>query len=258
MIEVREVKKHIEDIQVLDGISLDIHDGENFCLLGASGEGKSVFLKNLIGLMRPDCGSIKIDGEEIVGISKEKLLKVQRKFGMMFQGGALFDSLTVQENVEFGMKRLTDYSPQKISQLAEEYLAMVGLAGVGDKLPENLSIGMKRRVALARAVATEPKYILYDEPTTGLDPITTDVICGIFTDLRKKLDITSVIVTHDIQTAEKVADRVGLLYSGKIIAADKTERFMKSESPYVRQFVRGSREGPIGMKNRKKKNESRD
>jgi phospholipid/cholesterol/gamma-HCH transport system ATP-binding protein len=243
MIEIRGLSKNLGGNQVLDNLDLDIQNGEIFTLLGGSGMGKSVFLKNVIGLMPPDSGSIKVDGQEITGLSKNKLAKIQTKFGMMFQGGALFDSLTVGGNVGFGLKRLSDYNDEQIRELSVKYLEMVELPGVENKLPEDLSIGMKRRVALARAIATSPKYIFYDEPTTGLDPITTDIISDLFLDLQKKLDITSVIVTHDLQIAFKVSDRIALLHNGVIAELGATEDFKKSTNPKVIQFIRGTRNG---------------
>jgi phospholipid/cholesterol/gamma-HCH transport system ATP-binding protein len=245
MIQIRGLHKNFGGHEVLRGVNLDIYDGEIFTLLGGSGEGKSVFLKNLIGLMSPDRGSIKIDGKEIVGLPQKELSKVQSKFGMLFQGGALFDSQTVGENVAFGMIRLTKYTPKEIEKRVREYLEMVDLKGVENMLPEDLSIGMRRRVALARAIATQPEYILYDEPTTGLDPITTDVICDLFVDLQKKLKVTSLIVTHDLKTAFKVSDRIALLFNGVITEVRKTEEFKHSTNPYVQQFIMGTREGPM-------------
>ncbi len=237
MIEIKNLYKKLGTNEVLSGLNLDINDGEIFTLLGGSGAGKSVFLKNIIGLMPPDSGSIKVDGQEIVKLSQKKLSKIQAKFGMMFQGGALFDSLTVKENIAFGMERLTSYSQEEISRQVKEYLDIVGLKGVENYLPEDLSIGMKRRVALARAVAAHPRYILYDEPTTGLDPIMTNVICKLFIDLQKKLDITSVIVTHDLTTAFRVSDRIGLLYNGVIIEVNEPSKFKNSNNEYVKKFL---------------------
>ncbi len=245
MIEVRNLYKNFGTNEVLKGINLDIYDGEIFTLIGGSGEGKTVFLKNVTGLMGVDKGSIKIDGIEITGKPQKELTKIQTKFGMLFQGGALFDSMTVGENVAFGLERLTDFSDDKIKKLVIEYLSMVNLKNVENKLPEDLSIGMKRRVALARAIATKPKYIFYDEPTTGLDPITTDVISDLFLDLQKKLKTTSVIVTHDLQTAYKVSDRIALLYSGEIVEVSSTAEFKRSENPYVQQFIEGSKKGLV-------------
>lgn len=242
MIKIRGLKKKLGDKEVLKGVDLDIYDGEIFTLLGGSGEGKSVFLKNIIGLIKPDEGSVEIDGEEITQLSYNQLLKVQVKVGMMFQGGALFDSLSVGENVAFGLKRLTSYNEDEIERLVHKYLKMVRLERVEDELPEKLSIGMKRRVALARAIATQPKYVFYDEPTTGLDPIITEAVCDIFLELRKELNVTSVIVTHELETAFKVSDRVGLLYNGVIREAETIEKFKKSDDPYVKEFIKGFRE----------------
>lgn len=248
MIEVRDLYKNFGDQKVLKGINLDIKEGEIFTLLGGSGGGKSVFLKNVIGLMKPDKGSIKIDGKELVGLPQKELSKLQIKFGMLFQGGALFDSMTVGENVAFGLKRLSNRGDREIKSLVTKYLEMVELPGVEDKLPEDLSIGMKRRVALARAIATSPKYIFYDEPTTGLDPITTDVISDLFLDLQRVLEKTTIMVTHDLQTTYKVSDRIALLHDGVIVEVSRTEDFKKSSNPYVKRFI----EGP---KKRSKKNE---
>ncbi|MGM0568032.1 MAG: ABC transporter ATP-binding protein [Elusimicrobiota bacterium] len=242
MIKIRGLKKKLGDKEVLKGVDLDIYDGEIFTLLGGSGEGKSVFLKNIIGLIKPDEGSVEIDGEEITQLSYNQLLKVQVKVGMMFQGGALFDSLSVGENVAFGLKRLTSYNEDEIERLVRKYLKMVRLERVEDELPEKLSIGMKRRVALARAIATQPKYVFYDEPTTGLDPIITEAVCDIFLELRKELNVTSVIVTHELETAFKVSDRVGLLYNGVIREVETIEKFKKSDDPYVKEFIKGFRE----------------
>jgi len=249
MIEVRKLSKKLGGHDVLKELDLDIFDAEIFTLLGGSGSGKTVFLKNVVGLMKPDSGSVKIDGQEITGLPQKELLKVQSKIGLMFQGGALFDSLTVGENVAFGMHRLTNYSQRKIDEMVDKFLEMVGLAGTRDLLPESLSIGMRRRVALARAIATQPRYIFYDEPTTGLDPITTDVICELFIDMRNKLNLTSIMVTHDLNTAYRVSDRIALLYDGKIVEASETEKFKKSDNPYVQQFIKGTRNGPIGNNN---------
>ncbi len=247
MIQVRGLKKKLEGKPVLDGVDIDIYDGEIFTLLGRSGGGKSVFLKHLLGLMKPDEGSIKIDGVEITSLSGDELLKIQVKIGMMFQGGALFDSLSVADNVAFGLKRLSSYGPEKISALVKKYLKMVRLEGTENELPEKLSIGMKRRVALARAIATEPRYIFYDEPTTGLDPIITSAVCDVFLELRRELKVTSLIVTHELDTAYKVSDRIGLLHRGRIREASETGKFKNSEDRYVKEFINGfsgSRKSP--------------
>ncbi|NLB34790.1 MAG: ATP-binding cassette domain-containing protein [Elusimicrobia bacterium] len=248
MISIKNLHKYIGGRWVLKGLDLDIEDGEIFTILGGSGEGKSVFLKHILGLLKPDKGSIRIFGKEIVGIPSRELHKVQAQIGMMFQGGALFDSMTVGENIAFGMKRLTNYDKITIEKKVEDYLAMVGLAGTSGLLPEKLSIGMRRRVALARTIATQPKCILYDEPTTGLDPITRDVICNLFLDLQRELKATSIIVTHDLKTAYKISSRIGLLHKGKIRGISKTEDFINSTDPFVQQFINGSSEGPIRVK----------
>ncbi len=249
MIEIQNLTKKFKREKVLKGVDLTIFDGEIFTLIGGSGAGKSVFIKTILGLIKPDSGSIKVDGIEITGLTQSELSKVQTKMGMVFQGGALFDSLTVGENVAFGLRRLTDYREEKINRIVKETLGTVRLKGVEDKLPESLSIGMQRRVALARAVATKPKYIFYDEPTTGLDPITTEAICELFVKLQKNFDVTSIMVTHDLVTTYKVSDRIGFLKNGKIMEVSPVLDFKNSNNPDVQEFIKGSGKGDIVTKN---------
>jgi phospholipid/cholesterol/gamma-HCH transport system ATP-binding protein len=245
MIEIKEVHKSFGNNQVLNGVDLNINQGETIVILGRSGCGKSVLLKHIIGLMKPDKGQIFIDGEEITAYSYEKLSNLRRKFGMLFQGAALFDSMTVEENVGLGLTEHTDLSKEKIKEIVKEKLRLVGMAGVENLKPAELSGGMKKRVGLARAIAMDPDIVLYDEPTTGLDPIMADVINELVISLRNTLKITSIAVTHDIVSAYKIADRVAMLYEGKIIWMGTPEETKNSTDPVVKQFIHGSSVGPI-------------
>jgi phospholipid/cholesterol/gamma-HCH transport system ATP-binding protein len=249
VISARGVVKTFGTRHVLRGIDLDVQDGETLVIIGGSGCGKSTFLKSVIGLVRPDAGSIEVDGMDITRLKEDvELAEYRRKFGYAFQEGALFDSLTVWENVTFGLKYLTDIPASKYRQIAQERLALVGLKDVSDMKPAQLSGGMKKRVSLARAIAAEPKYILYDEPTTGLDPIMSDIISDLILDLKKKLGVTAIAVTHDMKSACKVGDRIAMLHEGRVLQVDTPARILKTEDPRVRQFVEGRSEGPIHMK----------
>jgi len=245
MIEIKEVYKTFGNNQVLNGVDLNINQGETIVILGRSGCGKSVLLKHIIGLMRPDKGQIFIDEEEITAYSYEKLSNLRRRFGMLFQGAALFDSMTVEENVGLGLTEHTDLSKEKIKEIVKEKLRLVGMAGVENLKPAELSGGMKKRVGLARAIAMDPDIVLYDEPTTGLDPIMADVINELVISLRNTLKITSIAVTHDIVSAYKIADRIAMLYEGKIIWVGTPEETKNTTDPVVKQFIHGSSVGPI-------------
>ncbi|MDP3024113.1 MAG: ABC transporter ATP-binding protein [candidate division Zixibacteria bacterium] len=245
MIEIKEVYKSFGNNQVLNGVDLNISKGETIVILGRSGCGKSVLLKHIIGLMKPDEGQIFIDGEEITAYSYEKLSNLRRRFGMLFQGAALFDSMTVEENVGLGLTEHTALSREKIKEIVKEKLRLVGMAGVENLKPAELSGGMKKRVGLARAIAMDPEFVLYDEPTTGLDPIMADVINELVISLRNTLKITSIAVTHDIVSAYKIADRIAMLYEGKIIWVGTPEETKNSTDPVVMQFIHGSSVGPI-------------
>jgi phospholipid/cholesterol/gamma-HCH transport system ATP-binding protein len=245
MIEIKEVYKSFGANQVLNGVDLIINQGETIVILGRSGCGKSVLLKHIIGLMKPDNGQIFIDGEEITAYSYKKLSNLRRRFGMLFQGAALFDSMTVEENVGLGLAEHTDLSKEKISEIVKVKLRMVGMAGVENLKPAELSGGMKKRVGLARAIAMDPDIVLYDEPTTGLDPIMADVINELVISLRNTLKITSIAVTHDIVSAYKIADRIAMLYEGKIILVGTPEETKNTADPVVKQFIHGSSVGPI-------------
>ena len=247
MIRINNLHKSFVGNRVLRGVSLEIEEGETITIIGGSGRGKSVLLKHIVGLLKPEIGEIEIDGQEITRLGIEELAEVQKKFGMLFQGAALFDSLTVGENISFGLRMLTDLDEREIRRIVSEKLSLVGLEGIEQLMPAELSGGMKKRVALARAIATNPKYILYDEPSTGLDPIMADVINNLILDLQKKLKITSIVVTHDMVTAYKVSDRIAMLYQGQIEEIGTPEEIKETKNSVVRQFITGSSEGPIKM-----------
>ncbi len=248
MIEIVDLHKVFGNNNVLRGVDLKILKGETITILGGSGSGKSVLLKHIAGLLKPDRGSIKVDGEETVGMDEEQMANVQKKIGMLFQGAALFDSLTVGENVAFGLRRLTDLKETEIKETVSEKLHMVGLKNIEHLKPAELSGGMKKRVGLARAIAINPEYIMYDEPTTGLDPIMADIINEMILHLQEELRITSIVVTHDMVSAYKISNRLAMLYEGKIIEIESVEMIKNSKNPVVKQFISGSSEGPIKMK----------
>ena len=245
MIQVRGLKKRFAGLQVLDGVDLDIERGETLVIIGRSGSGKSVLVKHLLGLIRPDEGSILLDGDEVVGQGGRELYALRQRFGYLFQSAALFDSLTVSENVGLGLRENTKMPEAEIRAIAAEKLALVGLDDVEDKKPAELSGGMQKRVGLARAIAMEPDVVIYDEPTTGLDPIMADVINDLILDLQRRLDITSVVVTHDMTSAFKIADRIAMLYHGRIIFTGTPDELRGTDDPVVRQFIEGRSQGPI-------------
>ncbi|MQY52845.1 MAG: ATP-binding cassette domain-containing protein [Firmicutes bacterium] len=248
MIRINNLHKSFVGNRVLRGVNLEIKEGETITIIGGSGCGKSVLLKHIVGLLKPEVGEIEIDGQEITRLGMEELAEVQKKFGMLFQGAALFDSLTVGENISFGLRMLTDLDEKEIKRRVSEKLPLVGMEGIEQLMPAELSGGMKKRVALARAIAMNPKYILYDEPSTGLDPIMADVINNLILDLQEKLNITSIVVTHDMVTAYKVSDRIAMLYQGRIEEIGTPEEIKETKNSVVRQFITGSSEGPIKMK----------
>ena len=250
MIEIVDLQKSFGAKQVLKDVNLRIEDGKTTCILGGSGSGKSTLIKCLIGLEQVTGGKILVDGKDITKIHSEiKLAAIRRRFGYLFQEGALFDSMSVGENVAFGLKYLTEVPEQDYPKVIREKLALVGLKEDVAKLnPSELSGGMKKRVSLARVLAVEPKVILYDEPTTGLDPIMSDIISDLIMDLKAKLGVTSVVITHDMHSAFKIADYIAFLYEGKILMYGTPQEFQKTDNPYVRQFVQGSSHGPIQMK----------
>jgi len=245
MIEIIDLYKSFGRKEVLRGVNLFIEKGESMVIIGGSGSGKSVLLKHIIGLLRPDKGSVFIEGLDITKLNEKNLYKVRKKFGMLFQGAALFDSLKVWENVSFFLMRHRGISEKKAREIAKEKLRLVGLVGVEDLMPSELSGGMRKRVGLARAIAHDPEILLYDEPTTGLDPIMADAINDLIIDLKKKLNVTSVAITHDMHSAYKIGDKIAMLYEGKIIEVGTPEEIKNSSNPIVHQFITGSAKGPI-------------
>jgi len=247
-IRIRGLSKAFGDKVVLDNLDLDVGQGESVVVIGGSGTGKSVTLKCILGLLQPDAGSIQVDGEEVVGLTGDDLDRVRRKFGMLFQNAALFDSMTVAENVAFGLVQGQHMSHGDARKIAMEKLAAVGLGpDVGDLSPAELSGGMRKRVGLARAIATEPEVIFFDEPTTGLDPIMSDVINDLIVQCVRQLGATALSITHDMASARKISDRIAMLYEGRIIWAGPTAEIDRSGNPYVEQFIAGQAEGPIEM-----------
>ncbi|MFA5073599.1 MAG: ABC transporter ATP-binding protein [Nitrospirota bacterium] len=245
MIDIQDMYKRFGSLQVLRGVNLQIEKGESMTVIGGSGSGKSVLLKHIIGLLFPDRGRVIVDGQALNKLDDDGLNELRKKFGMLFQGAALFDSLSVWENVGFSLRQHTRMTDHEIRKIATEKLALVGLKDIEDKMPVDLSGGMKKRVGLARAIAMNASIILYDEPTTGLDPISADSINDLIVDLRKKLGVTSVAITHDMQSAYKISDRIAMLYKGQILEIGTPEEIKKTENPIVRQFITGSAVGPI-------------
>ena len=244
-ISLRGLKKSFGPKVVLDGLDLDIQEGESMVIIGGSGTGKSVLLKHIIGLLKPDAGTVVVDGVAIETLGNREITEFRRRFGMAFQEGALFDSMTVGENVAFPLKRLTKKSPAEIRERVEECLKLVRLQGVTDRAPSELSGGMRRRVGFARAIAQQPEILLFDEPTTGLDPITTAQINEVIKELNDQLKTTTVTITHDMEGAYEVGDRIAMLYRGKIIADAPPAEFKQLADPRVQQFLNGRAHGPL-------------
>ena len=237
MIEIQGLKKAFGAQQVRRGIDLTIEDGETVAIVGTSGCGKSVLLKHIIGLLIPDEGSVRVDGVEIAAASERDVYHVREKIGFLFQSAALFDSMSVQDNITIGLREHGKRDPAQLESIVREKLAMVGLGAIQHKKPSELSGGMRKRVGLARALALEPRYMFYDEPTTGLDPVTSDQIDDLIADLTAKLNVTSLIVTHDLFTVEKIAKRVVFLESGKVYFDDTYEAMQRSSDPTVKSFL---------------------
>jgi phospholipid/cholesterol/gamma-HCH transport system ATP-binding protein len=247
-IAVSGLEKSFGRKRVLDRLDIACAAGESLVIIGGSGTGKSVLIKCILGLMRPDAGSIRVDGEETVGIGRAGREKLMRRFGMLFQGSALFDSLSVWENVAFGLIQGRGMDRQQARDIAIEKLAAVGLGPeVATLSPAELSGGMQKRVALARAIAAEPEILFFDEPTTGLDPIMADVINRLIVDCVRGLGATTVSITHDMVSARKIADRIAMLHNGRIIWQGPAEAIDRTDNPFVDQFVHGRAEGPIQM-----------
>jgi len=244
-ISLRDLHKSFGPKRVLDGLTLDIAEGESLVVIGGSGSGKSVLLKHIIGLLKPDSGSTVVDGQAVETLGNKEITEFRRKFGMSFQEGALFDSMTVWQNIAFPLQRLTQMSRDEIDARVHECLGLVRLENVAEKLPSQLSGGMRRRVGFARSVAHSPEILLFDEPTSGLDPVTTALIDEVILDLNDRVKATTVTITHDMASAFRIGDRVAMLYQGKIIAAAPPEEFRRLDDPRVQQFINGDAEGPL-------------
>ena len=245
MIEINHLTKSFENHLVLNQLSLTVKTGETKVIIGRSGAGKSVLLKSIVGLLKPDAGSIKINGVEVTTLREKEYNKIRSEIGMVFQGGALFDSMSVAENVAFVLNEFMRLDPKTIDDRIQDALAMVGLQGIGNMMPSKLSGGMKKRVGLARVLCMEPQIILYDEPTSEVDPITADAINNLIVELRDKLKVTSIVVTHDMSSAYKVADSIAMFYHGQVIAEGTPDEIRNTKHPVVKQFIHGEAYGPI-------------
>ncbi|MCK4994369.1 MAG: ABC transporter ATP-binding protein [Candidatus Omnitrophica bacterium] len=257
MITIKNLHKEFEGMKVLKGLNLEIREGETLVIIGRSGCGKSVLLKHIIGILNPDQGEVFVDSQHISKLKGKDLVNLRMKFGMLFQGAALFDSLDVFENVGFALREHTNKTEDEIRQRVVQSLESVDLGDILDKKPAELSGGMKKRVGLARAICNNPRIILYDEPTTGLDPIMADMINELIIRLRERLKVTSIVVTHDMTSVYKVGTRIAMLYDGKIIAQGTPDEIRNTTDPIVKQFITGAAHGPItdnrnGQKNSNK------
>ena len=249
MIQLKNVFKAFGDRIVLDGLNLEVRQGETLVIIGRSGVGKSTILKHIAGLLPPDSGKVLVEGLEIGALSEKELNELRKKMGVVFQYAALFDSMTVFENIAFRLLRDFKMPEEKAVEVVRKKLELVGLKDdLMDLKPAQLSGGMRKRVGLARAIAVDPEIILYDEPTSGLDPVTSEAINDLILEMQKKLKVTSVVVTHDMQSAYKVANRIAMIYDGKIIGTGSPEEIRNSKDPYIRQFVTGSVEGPMPIR----------
>lgn len=248
IIEVKDLIKRFGDLTVLNGINVTVPQGKITVIMGGSGCGKTTLLRHLVGLHQPTSGAIWVDGKNIAGLPEKEMNEVRRKFGMLFQGAALFNSMTVGENVAVPLKEHTDLSRDIIRIIVRVKLELVGLTGFENFMPHQISGGMKKRVALARAIALDPKIVFYDEPGAGLDPITASMIDRLILDLSKKLNITSVVVTHEMKSAFRIADQVIILHKGKVLQIGTAEEIKNSKDSYVQQFIKGEPEGVIPFK----------
>ncbi len=239
MIEVKDLRRNFGAQRVLDGVSLRIEAGESVVIMGRSGCGKSVLLKHIVGLTRPDSGDVLIAGQSIVGMNERQLLEVRRKFGLVFQSAALFDSMTVAENIAFPLRRERRWTEKEMTAKVEEVLEMVELRGAGPKKPAQLSGGMRKRVGLARAIVYRPPVVLYDEPTTGLDPVVSDSIDKLVMRVCETMKVTSVVITHDMRSARRIGQKIFMLHQGKVYATGTSEQIFTSKDPTVHQFVNG-------------------
>jgi phospholipid/cholesterol/gamma-HCH transport system ATP-binding protein len=242
IIEVRGLNKSFGSHRILQDITFQIEKGESVVVIGRSGGGKSVLLKHLIGLMKPDSGQVLVSGENIVGMDERELLRVRRHFGMLFQSAALFDSLTVAENVGFAFRQNRSLPESEVRRKVEEVLEMVELPGIGNKNPAELSGGMRKRVGLARAIIYQPEIVLYDEPTTGLDPIVSDSIDKLILRVRDRLKVTTIVVTHDLRSARRLGQRIFMLHNSRIYASGTAREIFESSDPIVKRFIEGASE----------------
>ncbi|MFC1709196.1 ABC transporter ATP-binding protein [Candidatus Omnitrophota bacterium] len=245
MIEIQNLTKHFGENLILDSLDLKVETGETKVIIGRSGCGKSVMLKHIVGLLEPEIGKILVDGQDIWQLNEKQMSRLHMKIGMVFQGGALFDSLCVWENVGFVLREYSTLKEEEIRKRVKEALNLVNLYDVEEKMPSELSGGMKKRVSVARALCVRPQIILYDEPTTGLDPITADAINVLIDELHDKLKVTSIVVTHDMRSAYKIADKIAMLYNGKIIAEGTPDEIRYTHDSTVHQFITGAAHGPI-------------
>lgn len=248
MLELKGISKSFGNNAILYKVNLQVTCGETLVIIGRSGCGKSVLLKLIVGLLQPDTGSILFEGGDIPHLTRKELYRIRRRFGMLFQNAALFDSMTVSENIALSLVENRLLSVKDARVRVNTCLEMVGLAGIGDMKPADLSGGMRKRVSLARALAPDPELMLYDEPTTGLDPIMADVIDELIKSLKKRLNVTSIVVTHDMKSAYKVADRIAMLHQGEILFTGTPQEVQASENPIIRQFIEGRADGPINVK----------
>lgn len=247
VISVRHLTKHFGSRRILNDVSLDIRQGETLVIMGGSGCGKSTFLRHLIGAIRPDSGEVWMFGKNIAAVSDDEMDDIRKKFGMLFQSGALFDSLTVGENIALPLREHAKLDDSIVSIVTRMKLELVGLRGFEKLMPSQLSGGMKKRVGLARAIVMDPKIVFYDEPTAGLDPIMTAVVDKLVIDLTKKLNITSVVVTHDMNSVFRIADRIVMFHQGNIVETGTPDQVRKSKNPLVQQFIAGEAEGPVSF-----------
>lgn len=247
IIEIKNVYKRFGNQEVLKGLSLNIPKGQVTVIIGRSGGGKSVLLKHIIGLLKPDSGQILFDGIDIVSADEKTMSKIRRRFGMLFQEGALFDSLNLEDNIGFPLFEHTKLPEKEIYERVKEVMAMVGLKGAEKKFPSEISGGMRKRAGLARAIITNPEVILFDEPTSGLDPIMSTIIDNLIVDIQKRLNVTCIVISHDIKSTFRIAHKIAMLYDGQIIAEGSPEEMRRNDNPYLRQFIEGLAEGPIGV-----------
>ncbi len=247
MINLIDIKKSFNGRRILNGVDLTIKSGKITVIVGRSGEGKSVLVKHIIGLLKPDSGQILLDGQELTTMKTKEFSEVLKRFGMLFQSGALFDSMTVADNVGFALVEHTGLSPKAVREVALKKLAQVGLSGSEDMMPSELSGGMKKRVALARAIVMDPEIVIFDEPTTGLDPITSDAIANLILETQRQLKTTYIVITHDIKLTYKIADMIAMLHKGIIIEQGSVEHMRSSEDPILSQFLEGRADGPLSI-----------